>query len=113
VLLTDAKSVYDALSKPTSTAVAAKDKRTAIDLAIIRNDLQRSNSLVRWIEGTVQLADSLTKDMQPDLFRATMRRGDYVIADEAQPLQYRETERARRLASRVKGNKHIHTLYCT
>ena len=35
-LVTDAKSVYDALTWPTSTASIMSDKRTARDLAIIR-----------------------------------------------------------------------------
>lgn len=67
-IVTDAKSVYDALTNSTGVS-SSTDKRTAIDLAIIREYLRRHNGCIRWIDGTVQLADSLTKYMAADFLR--------------------------------------------
>ena len=37
----DSKSLYDALGKLTSTSAYIADKRTAIDLSVIKHDLRR------------------------------------------------------------------------
>ena len=74
-VVTDAKSVYDALTCPTGSG--STDKRTTIDLAIIREYLRRHNGCIRWIGGNVQLADSLTKFMTADFLRSVMHRGTY------------------------------------
>jgi hypothetical protein len=83
-VVTDAKSVYDSLTS--STGSSSTDKRTAIDLAIIREYLRRHNGCIRWIGGNVQLADSLTKFMTADFLRSVMRRGSYQLRAEYETL---------------------------
>ena len=90
-LITDAKSVYDALTCPTSSSNT--DKRTTIDLAIIREYLRRHNGCIRWIDGNVQLADSLTKFMTADFLRSVMQRGSYQLRAEYETLKLKQQAR--------------------
>ncbi|CAK0904737.1 unnamed protein product [Prorocentrum cordatum] len=56
---TDAKSVYDHLTKEGSTK--SKDKRMAIEGALLREGLRCENTHLRWIDGSQNIADVLTK----------------------------------------------------
>ena len=88
-IITDAKSVYDALTKSTGISSTVGDKRTAIDLSIIREYLRRHKGCIRWIDGTLQLADSLTKFMNADFLRSVLHRGKYQLREELSTLQLR------------------------
>jgi hypothetical protein len=88
-LVTDAKSVFDALSRP--SAINASDKRTCIDLSIIREFLRQNNGCIRWIDGKYQLADSLTKLMPADFLRSILKIGRYQLTDECSTLQARKS----------------------
>ena len=55
----DAKSVFDALIK--ECAGNRQDRRTAVDLAIVRETLKAQGSHIRWIPHPLMLADSMTK----------------------------------------------------
>eukprot|EP00435_Cladocopium_sp_Y103_P020687 s58_g5.t1 len=87
-IVTDAKSVYDALTASTHSS-SSTDKRTCIDLAIIREYLRRHNGCIRWIDGSVQLADSLTKHMTADFLRSVILRGSYQLQEEYDTLNLR------------------------
>eukprot|EP00435_Cladocopium_sp_Y103_P073668 s52_g44.t1 len=87
-LVTDAKSVYDALTCPPGSG--STDKRTTIDLAIIREYLRRHNGCIRWIDGRLQLADSLTKFMTADFLRSVMQRGSYQLRAEYETLELKQ-----------------------
>ncbi|CAK0815738.1 unnamed protein product [Prorocentrum cordatum] len=56
---TDAKSVYDHLAKEGSAK--SKDKRMAIEGALLREVLRCENTHLRWIDGSQNIADVLTK----------------------------------------------------
>ena len=83
-LVTDAKSVYDALTCPTGSG--STDKCTTIDLAIIREYLRRHS-------GSVQLADSLTKFMTAHFLRSVMQRGSYQLRAEYETLKLKQQAR--------------------
>ena len=57
--MTDAKSVYDYLSRDGTTT--STDKRMAIEGALLREAVRRPNAYVRWIDGLQNIADVLTK----------------------------------------------------
>ena len=99
-IVTDAKSVYDALTNSTGVS-SSTDKRTAIDLAIIREYLRRHNGCIRWIDGTVQLADSLTKYMAADFLRSVLSRGSYQLRAEYDTLNLRQQARAEKQKRKV------------
>ena len=87
ILLTDCKSVYDALNQQW-TSGSKCDKRTTIDLAIIRDVLSRDMSRVRWIDTRMQLADSMTKNgVSLSLLRFVMAHSKYIIAEESEALR--------------------------
>lgn len=56
--IVDAKSLYDQLCKDT---IGGQDKRTAIEIQIIREDLNSLSGSVRWVDHPAMLADPLTK----------------------------------------------------
>lgn len=49
VAVTDSKSLYDCL---VCTYTQTENKRTAIDIAILKDDMQRTGGRAKWIEGT-------------------------------------------------------------
>ena len=75
VSVTDSKSLFDCLHKLICSYTQADDKRTAIDIAILKDDLQRSGGHARWIEGTNMLADPLTKKMKGAFLRGVANDG--------------------------------------
>ena len=54
----DAKSLFDLLSKDT---IGGQDKRTAIEIQIIRQDLRELGGEVKWVDHLAMPADGLTK----------------------------------------------------
>ena len=69
VAITDSKSLFDCLNKTVCTYTQADDKRTAIDIAMLKDDLQKSGGHPRWIEGSNMLSDPLTKKMKGEFLR--------------------------------------------
>ena len=70
VSVTDSKGNYDHLRN--DAIGPSEDRRSAIDMAIIREDLSRPQMFLRWIYGKAQVADALTTKFHGDgdLFRA-------------------------------------------
>ena len=54
----DAKSVFDSLIK--ETAGSKQDRRTAIELAIVREVLQGMSSKIKWVPHPLMPADTMT-----------------------------------------------------
>ena len=90
--ITDAKSVYDAIARHANVCSHTSDKRTAIDLAIIKEFLAENGSM-RWVDTKYQLADSLTKAMKPELLRKVMQCGRFGIMAEEDGLAAKKTNR--------------------
>ena len=59
----DAKSIFDALIK--ECARSRQDRRTAVDLAIVREALKAQGSHIRWIPHPLMPADFMTKADPP------------------------------------------------
>ena len=60
ILVTDCKSLYDAIHKE-GAAPASKDKRLAFELAKIKAKAVSGETDLRWIDARYQIADCLTK----------------------------------------------------
>ena len=61
VCVTDCKSLYHhllAVGSPTTL----QDKRSAVDVLIIRESLKKTGCVIRWAPTGLQVADGLTKD---------------------------------------------------
>ena len=97
MVVTDCKSLYDHLVS-VSAPTAVEDRRTSIDVVIIRQSLQRTKASVRWVPTNRMLADSLTKDAgdPTDLLRACIRDSKYQISPEETVLQTQALEKQRR-----------------
>jgi len=82
----------------TSAPSTLSDRRTAIDVAIIKESVARCSMILRWIPTDRMLADALTKDKgdPADLLRAVVRAGVYQIADVSTVLQLKANEKQRR-----------------
>ena len=101
IVLTDCKSLYDHLTS--KSAPTLDDKRTALDVVIIRESIVRLGASLRWIPTDRMLADALTKESPEamDLLRGCIRQRCYQISDETRVLDWRATERERRRAKTV------------
>lgn len=89
--IVDAKSLYDYLAKET---VGGQDRRTAIEIQIIRDDLHHLDGQVRWVDHPAMIADGLTKvrgNNEP-LYRL-LRDGSFKIQAEESQMALRESAR--------------------
>jgi hypothetical protein len=87
----DAKSLFDYLAKDT---VGGQDRRTAIEIQIIREDLRHLQGQVRWVDHPAMLADGLTKirgNNEP-LYRL-VKEGVFRIQAEESQMALREQAR--------------------
>ena len=100
--MTDCRSLYDHLVS-LGNGGSIDDKRTAIDVAIIRQSIRRTGLEPRWCPTGHMVADGLTKDRaEPiDLLRSVLRSAKYQLADEqaVRDRKKAEKERRRRVAS--------------
>ena len=98
------RSLYDHLHSP-SSPTSIEDRRTSIDVVIIRESVKQLQAFVRWVPTDRMLADGLTKDSGGpiDLLRACIKRSCYQISPEETVLEYQALERDRRLLDRQKG----------
>ena len=101
IVVTDCKSLYDHLVSP-SSPTSVEDRRTSIDIVIIRDSLKSMTAQIRWVPTDRMLADSLTKDAGDpiDLLRSCIRSSQYQISPEETVLQNQAAERERRLHNR-------------
>ena len=96
ICVTDSKSLYDTICKCTNPASQCEDKRTSIDISLIKQEIAELNGTIRWIDGRTMLADSLTKESKADLLRHVMKTGQWSILEEGSALQRKLLERTSR-----------------
>ena len=98
IVITDCKSLYDHLNSP-SSPTAVEDRRTSIDITIIRESLKACAMTVRWVPTNRMLADGLTKDAGDpiDLLRSCIRTSSYQVSPESDALEMQAEEKRRRL----------------
>ena len=78
ISVADMKGDYDHLHN--ETIGPSEDRRSAIDLAIIREDLRRPRMFLRWVDGKAQEAGALTKlHGDGDLLRAVCRQAFHSV----------------------------------
>ena len=77
-VVTDSKDGHDRLNSDAGVGSSAQ-KSVNLELASIREILDRPQTMVRWTDGTNMLSDVLTKDMPADHLRETLERGTWSI----------------------------------
>ena len=99
----DAKSLYDHLSKETCGHTA--DRRTAIEMQIIRQTLFELGASIRWIDHNRMLVDALTKtngNVEPLL--KVLGSGKWQIVAEEQEIEHRKMLKNQGALTRQKGS---------
>ena len=81
ITVTGSKSLYDTITKCRNTSAHVDDKRTAMDLTIRKDDLERTRGQVRWVSGTNMVSDSLAKKMPPGFVQKVMRFGRWSLTE--------------------------------
>ena len=76
--VTDSKDGHDRLNSDAGVGSSAQ-KSVNLELASIREILDRPQTRVRWTDGTNMLSDGLTKDMPADHLREALARGTWSI----------------------------------
>ena len=95
ISVTDSKGNYDHLHN--ETVGPSEDRRGAIDLAIIREDLSRPQMFLQWVDGKAQVADALTKlHGDGDLLRTACRQAFTVLGEALEIMASRRQERRER-----------------
>ena len=93
ICVTDSKSLYDMIQKCMNPASQCEDRRTSIDVALIKQELQDLTGSIRWVDGRTMISDSLTKVTKSDYLRHVMRSGQWSILEEGASLQRKLLER--------------------
>ena len=94
----DAKSLYDHLTKESSGPTA--DKRTAIEIQIIRSSLDAQDGQVRWVDHSGMYADAMTKkNGNLPLIQTLMKTGRICITEETLTLEKHRTDPKSRSSS--------------
>ena len=98
IVATDCKSLFDHLISP-SSPTSIEDRRTSIDVVIIRESLRNTQGYIRWLPTNRMIADGLTKDqVDPiDLLRSCLRSSQYQISPEEKVLARQALEREARV----------------
>ena len=88
----DCKSLYDLVTR--TAPPNCQEFRTQLQAQAIKEQLAEGVG-VRWVHSGAQLADSLTKIMESNFLRETLRRGHYKLNDEQEVLKDRASARNR------------------
>ena len=65
-VITDCKSLYDALEKSESAGLGLQEERTAIEVTATRDTMRETGRQTRWVNSDRQIADFLTKPQVPN-----------------------------------------------
>ena len=100
IAVTDAKCLYDQLSR--ECPGLARDRRCAIEMCIVKEELEETNGVVRWVDHPSMPADCLTKKGgNYEAAQKLLATGRYCLREEGQHILARANEEA--LKTRVKG----------
>ena len=64
VIISDAKNLYDRLSQ-TMLTLRGAEKRSDLESLCLKESMEQAGTLLRWVNGDSQLANSLTKETEP------------------------------------------------
>ena len=92
VAATDCKSLFDLVTR--TAPPSCSEYRTQLQAKAIKDFMNEGVNL-RWVHSGAQLADALTKIMEANFLRETLRLGRYKLHDEQQILKQRLDNRTR------------------
>ena len=77
-VITDPKALYDSASSVTP-GLKLSERRTAIEISILREHMRAALGQFRWVYSLQQLADGLTKPSAKDALAHTLARGAHAL----------------------------------
>ena len=77
-VITDAKALYDSAGSVTP-GLKLSERRTAIEISILRERMKAALGQFRWVNSLQQLADGLTKPSAKDALAHTLARGVHAL----------------------------------
>lgn len=83
-IVTDCKSLFDLVSR--TAMPSCEEYRTTLEVLLIRERC-REHCHFRWIPTSLQVADALTKPMDPALLRQVLSTGSFQLHDETDSLE--------------------------
>ena len=96
-VITDCRSLYDALEKSESVGLGLTEKRTAIEVSATRQQMQMSGIQTRWVNSDRQLADVLTKpNASPSSIMALQKSGKWKIVFDEDFVSAKKIRRQKR-----------------
>ena len=105
----DCKSLYDLLQK---TAVpSCSEYRTLLEALVIKDRL-KEGILIKWVHSAAQMADALTKDMDPSILRTFLEQGRCLLRDVDEVLKQRSDKRLRQAWMQTASAAETHCCQC-
>ena len=74
IAVTDSRSLFGCVNKLVCAYIQTDDKRTAIDVAILKDGKKKAGGHVRWVEGPNTICDPLIKKMKGFFQRYSQQR---------------------------------------
>ena len=95
-LITDAKALYDAFHKESSSTSSSVDKRTYLEIRVAKQQVTELGGSLRWVSSERQYADGLTKTSTRSLLADRWRDGRIkLVWDPCQLRQCKEENKRR------------------
>eukprot|EP00971_Amphidinium_carterae_P351628 6492198-Amphidinium_carterae.1 len=107
VLVTDGKSLFDHLS---TTGNVPSEKQVLLDLLYVKEQVEQGRLRIKWVPGTHQLSDVLTKDMKATpVLEKFLQSGCYALVqgEDEQKEEERQQGLRREQRQRYKARKKI------
>lgn len=106
VWVTDARSVCDHLTR--ESVSSSKDKRRVIEAALLRETLSKPTEHLRWIVGSHNVADGLTKlNVDESYFLQFMRTAKWTLMQDPLAAAAKEKKREARRGRKVQANNSV------
>ena len=101
IAVTDNKPLYDHIHGDHNVC---QDKRLAIEILLLRRDIEKYGVCLRWIDTKQMLVDSMTKTkIKPYLMRHVIKEGSYAIMEEQSMLDAKRAQRIQKQQAVVNG----------
>ena len=105
-IITDCKSLYDAVARSESLALGLTDRRSSIEVAATRQQIQATDFDTHWVNSKRQLADVLMKSMAADNLKRWLRTGQWKIVFAKNSTSAKTVKKARKDAHFKKKQDH-------
>ena len=98
LVATDNKPIYD---HSQGDGIVVKDKRVAIDMLLLKSDLEDSNVVLRWLDTKQMVVDGMTKsNASIDYLLYVLKHGEFIVVRESKSLEWKAQQRRSKMGVR-------------